>query len=101
MVAAVAPAIRRSSKNDWIASLRDDSVELGAVVSEIEPFPKAITERFLLCALSISRGTCGRIAQLVEHLPYKEGVTGSSPVSPKKAYRYWLRLPSSARRAWN
>src|SRR5579864_3567317 len=24
----------------------------------------------------------GRIAQLVEHLPYKEGVTGSSPVSP-------------------
>jgi hypothetical protein len=30
----------------------------------------------------------GRIAQLVEHLPYKEGVTGSSPVSPTilKAY---------------
>ena len=24
----------------------------------------------------------GRIAQLVEYLPYKEGVTGSSPVSP-------------------
>ncbi len=24
----------------------------------------------------------GRLAQLVEHLPYKEGVTGSSPVSP-------------------
>lgn len=24
----------------------------------------------------------GRIAQLVEHLPYKQGVTGSSPVSP-------------------
>src|SRR5262245_42519347 len=24
----------------------------------------------------------GRIAQLAEHLPYKQGVTGSSPVSP-------------------
>ena len=24
----------------------------------------------------------GRIAQLGEHLPYKQGVTGSSPVSP-------------------
>ncbi len=24
----------------------------------------------------------GRLAQLGEHLPYKEGVTGSSPVSP-------------------
>ena len=33
----------------------------------------------------------GRIAQLVEHLPYKEGVTGSSPVSPKEVRRYWLR----------
>src|SRR5579872_6392939 len=27
----------------------------------------------------------GRIAQLVEHLPYKEGVTGSSPVSPTRS----------------
>ena len=25
---------------------------------------------------------CGIIAQLGEHLPYKQGVTGSSPVSP-------------------
>src|SRR5699024_12636103 len=25
---------------------------------------------------------CGRLAQLGEHLPYKEGVTGSRPVSP-------------------
>jgi hypothetical protein len=24
----------------------------------------------------------GRLAQLGEHLPYKQGVTGSSPVSP-------------------
>ena len=28
----------------------------------------------------------GRIAQLVEYLPYKEGVTGSSPVSPTTPY---------------
>lgn len=26
--------------------------------------------------------TYGRLAQLVERLPYKEDVTGSSPVSP-------------------
>ena len=25
---------------------------------------------------------CGSIAQLGEHLPYKQGVTGSSPVAP-------------------
>ena len=25
---------------------------------------------------------CGSIAQLGEHLPYKQGVTGSSPVVP-------------------
>lgn len=25
---------------------------------------------------------CGRIAQLGEHLPYKQGVIGSSPVAP-------------------
>ena len=24
----------------------------------------------------------GRIAQLVEHLPYKQGVIGSSPITP-------------------
>ena len=27
----------------------------------------------------------GRLAQLVEHLPYKQDVTGSSPVPPTKA----------------
>ena len=27
---------------------------------------------------------CGSIAQLGEHLPYKQGVTGSSPVVPTK-----------------
>ena len=25
---------------------------------------------------------CGGLAQLGEHLPYKQGVTGSSPVAP-------------------
>ena len=32
----------------------------------------------------------GRIAQLGEHLPYKQGVTGSSPVVPT------MRWPSSS-----
>ena len=29
-----------------------------------------------------TRRQCGSIAQLGEHLPYKQGVTGSSPVVP-------------------
>ena len=29
---------------------------------------------------------CGSIAQLGEHLPYKQGVTGSSPVTPTINY---------------
>ena len=29
-----------------------------------------------------TRRQCGSIAQLGEHLPYKQGVTGSSPVGP-------------------
>ena len=31
-----------------------------------------------------TRRQCGSIAQLGEHLPYKQGVTGSSPVVPTK-----------------
>ncbi len=27
---------------------------------------------------------CGRLAQLGEHLPYKQGVTGSTPVAPTR-----------------
>ena len=40
----------------------------------------------------------GRIAQLGEHLPYKQRVTGSSPVVPtiKNAARWlsWFRVPA-------
>ena len=32
---------------------------------------------------------CGRLAQLGEHLPYKQGVTGSSPVPPTKSTICW------------
>ena len=32
----------------------------------------------------------GRLAQLVEHLPYKQGVTGSSPVVPTIYFVYGL-----------
>ena len=37
---------------------------------------------------------CGSIAQLGEHLPYKQGVTGSSPVVPttNRRYVYGYRL---------
>src|SRR5205814_9632666 len=33
-------------------------------------------------ALRLNASLCGRLAQLVEHLLDKQGVTGSSPVSP-------------------
>ena len=42
----------------------------------------------------------GRIAQLGEHLPYKQGVTGSSPVSPTsnqknvESWSSWFRMPA-------
>jgi hypothetical protein len=32
----------------------------------------------------------GSIAQLGEHLPYKQGVTGSSPVVPTKVSHFGL-----------
>ena len=31
----------------------------------------------------------GRLAQLGEHLPYKQGVTGSSPVAPTMEISCW------------
>ena len=34
----------------------------------------------------ISNGTDGSIAQLGEHLPYKQGVIGSSPIVPTKFF---------------
>ncbi len=34
------------------------------------------------CLLASQRGHRGSIAQLGEHLPYKQRVTGSSPVVP-------------------
>ena len=34
---------------------------------------------------------CGVLAQLGEHLPYKQGVTGSSPVGPTtKPHILWV-----------
>ncbi len=39
--------------------------------------------RFVACGNTRRRTSqCGSIAQLGEHLPYKQGVTGSSPVVP-------------------
>ena len=41
----------------------------------------------------------GILAQLGEHLPYKQGVTGSSPVSPIHMARWlnWLERPVHTR----
>ena len=38
----------------------------------------------------------GSIAQLGEHLPYKQGVTGSSPVVPTKFYNQELEYAGMA-----
>ena len=35
----------------------------------------------------LMKAFCGRLAQLGEHLPYKQRVTGSSPVAPTSAVR--------------
>ena len=45
-------------------------------------FKKGIDKRIGMCYNSQRRKTdgLGSIAQLGEHLPYKQGVTGSSPV---------------------
>ena len=44
--------------------------------------PRVTAGSSRLSALPRAEAVNGRIAQLVEHLPYKQGVTGSSPVSP-------------------
>ena len=40
---------------------------------------------YLCCETQVSAINFGSIAQLGEHLPYKQRVTGSSPVVPTKA----------------
>ena len=42
--------------------------------------------------LPLKSGWLGRIAQLGEHLPYKQGVTGSSPVAPTKLVKFYSEL---------
>ena len=37
---------------------------------------------YIVAERYIKGDVCGSIAQLGEHLPYKQGVTGSSPVVP-------------------
>ena len=49
-------------------------------------FPKTIDKWIFICYNSQAKD--GRLAQLGEHLPYKQRVTGSSPVlSTKDKYR--------------
>ena len=43
-------------------------------------------------------GRCGVLAQLGEHLPYKQGVTGSSPVGPILFYNQICRSGGTGRR---
>ena len=57
---------------------------------KIKNLKKSIDIRKEFCYTIIcrhGRHQIGRIAQLGEHLPYKQGVTGSSPVVPTNLAR--------------
>ena len=41
-----------------------------------------LTKGAAVCIINLAVAGYGSIAQLGEHLPYKQGVTGSSPVVP-------------------
>jgi hypothetical protein len=42
----------------------------------------------------------GRIAQLGEHLPYKQGVIGSSPIAPTKLFAFGEKIARKRYMAW-
>ena len=70
--------------------LDNKAASLILTVTEKPNFEKAWTS-YLLCAkllkVIISRYKVGGLAQLGEHLPYKQEVTGSSPVSSIIIYK--------------
>ncbi len=47
---------------------------------------KTVDKYFILSYNNTCQQVSGRLAQLGEHLPYKQGVTGSSPVVPTTYY---------------
>ena len=64
-----------------------DADEMRELVEDAWAFcvPKRVAEEYAVSQGYLESGTLesrGRLAQLGEHLPYKQGVTGSSPVPP-------------------
>ena len=52
------------------------------ILKILKKFKKFVDIVFYICYICIVAIAYGRLAQLVEYLPYKQRVTGSSPVSP-------------------
>ena len=66
------------NKHQAMLEVEDEDKEQGIIVQEIQ---KGFT---LIKPCCISSHNFGRLAQLVEHLVYTEGVKGSSPLLPTK-----------------
>ena len=66
-------------------------------------YKKQLTFYVITCILNESVATvtdsneCGILAQLGEHLPYKQRVTGSSPVGPTQLNNYYGEIAQLAR----
>ena len=69
---------------------RGQTVNLLSVTSvvRIHPHPFGTLYEFHSCYFQLN----GVLAQLGEHLPYKQGVTGSSPVGPIRENEAMLRF---------
>ena len=70
-----------------VYSVSGDKCEPDTATKKLEKIEKkGLTKRRSSCIIIyvawVLRKSHGGIAQLVEHLPYKQGVTGSSPVVP-------------------
>ena len=66
--------------------IRLNSTQISAFRKKLKIFGKPVDKREMICyynqAVARAIANPGSIAQLVEHMPYKHGVTGSSPVVP-------------------
>ena len=53
------------------------------------------------CVKDTGYNKLGRLAQLGEHLPYKQGVIGSSPITPTKLVKKYARKNHEMQNAWS
>src|ERR1044071_6334208 len=86
LAVAVSPALATCPRSPTSARAKKTSASAAAIVCRLchTPVLIALVYRIDLAMVQSSFiiGWSGRLAQLGEHFPYKEGVTGSSPVPP-------------------